>query len=102
MTKLFVNIFWKIHQKLLKKEQYFFSIKYQYIYISLKSIWTTRKKTFLYEERDEKKRSEFSYKENIIFYFDKSGIKNTLRNDMHGLSVENWLMMKESSFRQKI
>lgn len=44
------------------------------------------KKTFLYEERDEEKRNEFSANieledERLIVYIDESGIKNTLRNE---------------------
>ncbi len=59
---------------ILKERAIFFSVKHQYIYTRLKALGITRKKkTFLYEKRDEKKRSESSErieneKENIIVY----------------------------------
>ena len=46
----------------------------------------TRKKTFLYEERDEQKREEFvkkiaENKDRPIVFVDESGIKNNLKNE---------------------
>jgi hypothetical protein len=58
------------------------------------------------EERDEEKRSEFSEKieaekENIIVYIDKSGIKNTLRNEYAWSPRGELVRMKERAVRRK-
>lgn len=75
------------------------SVKIPSVHARLKQCNITRKKTFLYEERDEQARAKFieelnTITDQLIVYIDESGIKNTLKNP-YGRSLRGRLILDD-------
>ena len=76
-----------------------FSVKPPSVHSGLKLPGITRKKTFLYKERDERKRDEFTAqlelnRGNPFVYIDESGIKNNIKRE-YGRSLRGTPVLDE-------